>query len=285
MASPEEAAAAAAAATAAAATAAAAAGNWTTGLEGELLGHAQTLGWDKMKPDEAARAAVKSHLEARKYIGVPETQIVRLPDAKAAPEAWNSVWQKLGAPADKKDYDFTAVKFKDGTALDAPFSDFLRGQAYEMHLTKDNATKFANALVSNMDAADAAEQTISAANLLQEKAQLQQSWGSRADLNLQLAKRSAEIMGFTAEQISALEGQVGYAKTMQAFLTMAPKLGEDVFIGLKDGAGNGGVLTAEQAIAKIEALKGDKAWTDRYLAGGEAEVREMRALQSIKTSQ
>lgn len=255
--------------------------NWTTGLEGELLGHVQTAGWDKMKADEAARAAAKSHLEARKHIGVPEDRIIKLPGQGAKPEEWNPVWTKLGAPADKKEYDFAGIKFGDGTDLDDGFKTFLRDQAAGMHLSKNAATDFAKSVVKWMDDSEAGEAVIRTAKINEEKGKLAQSWGNRTELNLQLAKRAAELLGFSKEAIDAMEGQAGYATVMQNFLAAAPKLGEDIFIGGKGGGGNG-VITREQALARKQALMSDKEWAGRLLAGGEKERQELEALAAIE---
>ena len=44
-------------------------------------------------------------------------------------------------------------------------------------------------------------------------------------------------------------------------------------------------LTREQAAAQIESLKADREWTDRYLKGGAAELKQMRELtQRVTTS-
>jgi hypothetical protein len=39
-------------------------------------------------------------------------------------------------------------------------------------------------------------------------------------------------------------------------------------------------MTKEQAVARVAALRSDKQWTARYLAGGNAERQEMRQLNA-----
>src|SRR5258708_6406048 len=94
---------------------------WHDGLAAEDVGYFQNRGWDKVDAKTAAINAAKAHREAEKLIGAPADKIIRLPNDPNDAEAWRQVRLRLGAPKDAKEYDFSTVKFADGTDLDEPF--------------------------------------------------------------------------------------------------------------------------------------------------------------------
>lgn len=256
------------------------AGTWHTGLEAEVLGHAQNKGWAAMSPAEAARAAAQAHREAERYLGVPAEQIVRLPKEVTDEAGWNSVWGRLGKPADKKDYDLSAVKFADGSAPEDAFLDFARTTAHSLNLPKDAAPRLAAELVKYLDAAGTESAAVHTASLATEKAALATEWGPNQDANLFIAKQAAAKLGVSAEAINALESVVGYAQVMKMFQKVGSAIGEDRFVA-SGPSGDRAILTVEQAVAKMASLRADAEWGKRYFAGGQAERREMDALSVI----
>ena len=127
-------------ASAAAAAAAAAAGNGATGgnppwygtnADPVLVGHLQNRGWDKLEPTSAALAAAKAHSEAEKLIGGRAEDRVVWPKDAADAEGWNRVNGRLGVPSDTKEYDFSSVKFADGSPVDDEFANVLRAELPE----------------------------------------------------------------------------------------------------------------------------------------------------------
>jgi len=278
---------------AAAAAAAAAANAWLpiAGQEGydpELLGHAQNRGWEKLTPKQAALEATKAHREASRMIGLPENRLLRLP-ADATDEAgWNGVWSKLGAGKEAKDYDLTDVKFKDGKALDAPFADAIKATAFKNHVPKTAAVEFAKSIVNLIEAGDSAAAADNTIKLADEQRKLAADWGpGNIETNTIIAKAAAAKLGPEYMlAVQTLEGQVGYAGVMKLMHKIGTSIGEDTF--LKNlTPDKSGVLTKEQAVAKRQELMADKAWSARYLAGGQksAEYREMEALIRISTAE
>lgn len=256
---------------------------WYKGADAELIGHIQTKGWDKKQPGEVALEAIKAHRQAEKFIGAPADQLLRLPKEPGS-EEWKGVWQRLGAPADAKDYDFDGVTLKseDGkSVLNQGFVDTMRNIAAELHLPKDHASRIATAVAKfNADAkvADNADYT---AKLAEEKKALDASWGQNKEAFIFAAKQTANALGVTPEAVTALEKVVGYKAVMDMFLTISKKTGEHKWV--ESGGPSGGAMTREQAIARKQELMGDKSWADRYLAGDVAANREMTALLTIIT--
>ena len=268
------------AATAAATTAAAAATPWhSTITDADTLAYLGTKGWDKMTGNAAAVAASQAHRELERYTGVPQERLITLPKDAVDPK-WDDVYQKLGAPKDAKDYDFSAVKFTDGSELDPKAVDFFRATAAKLHLPKDAAPQLAAAVAAFLEGAEAADAADTTAALAVSRDALAKSWGNNFETNKVIAANAARALGVKPEAITALEGVIGYADVMEMFRTIGTKIGEANFIGGR-GADNSGVMTAADAQAAKKALMGDKAWVTRYLAGGVAEGREMTNLNKL----
>ena len=90
-------------------------------------------------------------------------------------------------------------------------------------------------------------------------------------------------LGLDADTISKLESVVGYEKVMEAFRLIGSKIGEDRFITNEQKGGAQGVMTRDQALARKNDLKNDKAFVDKFLAGDAGSIREMAALDRLLT--
>lgn len=258
--------------------------SWTTGLEADVVGHAANRGWDKLTPDKVAAEAVKAHMNAERIIGVPAEQVVRLPK-KEDLAGWQGVYERLGAPKTAAEYKFDGVKWKDGTALDDKFTASLRAAAWKAHATQDGAVDIARAMIETIEADETSDTTTRQGELLVEKSKLRDSWGKNYDAFEVVAKRTAEVLGVTADQIGKLEGIVGYSGVMQMFYNIGTKIGEDSFIRNLPGGGGNGAMSKEQAGARKKSLMADPEWSKRYLSGGAEENKEMQALIRIERAE
>lgn len=262
---------------------------WTTGLDAAFVGHAQNKGWDKLAPDAAARAAVQAHREIETMVGVPGDRLLKLPAANADPKEWEPVYQRLGAPKEVKEYDFSSVKDKAGNPLDDDFAKVIAQSAFSQHLSKGAAIQLAKDIVAWKDGLEAQDNTVDQAAIAQEKAKLRESWGKFFDARMLIAKQVAQKFGFDEATIGALENQVGYFNVMRALSEIGSAIGEDTFIN--PGKSNNGALTKEQAAARIEELKRDETWVGApniagsYLGGDGAKNREFQALLKIASGE
>lgn len=258
-----------------------AAPGWYEGkLSGEVLGHAQNKGWTTMTPDAAAAAAISAHHEAQRFIGHPADRLVKLPSGPADEAGWRAVYDKLGVPADKAAYDFSGVKFADGKALDDTMTAFVRDQAAALHLPKEGATAFAQGLTKYLEGKEVAQKAESTAKVSVERDTLAKNWGNNFEVNKFVASQAAQKLGFTAEDVTALEGVVGYSKVMEAMRRVGVTLGEDKYVA-GSGASAGGMMTREQAMERRGELMKDDSWVKSYLTGDAAKVKEMTALNTI----
>lgn len=254
---------------------------WYEGkADAETVGYLQNKGLADKPLEEVALTAIRSHREAEKFIGAPANEILRVPKADADEATVKAFWEKLGAPANGKEgYDFSPIKAADGSPLASPAIDAVREIAAELHLPKDAALRIANRIVK-LEADRATEtDTVRQGQLAEQKAALAKNWGPNAAVNLVIAQSAAAKLGIAPEAVTALESVVGYDKVMEMFRVVGTKIGEDRFV--VPPAGGTGVMTREAAVARMDELKADTAWRDRYLAGGAAEKREMASLVAV----
>jgi hypothetical protein len=254
---------------------------WHQGLDAEIIGHAQNKGWKLDDPKEAFAGAVKQARELERHFGVPPEQLLKIPKNGAPPEDVKAFRMKLGMPAEAKDYDFAAIKHADGAALDTALADSLRVSAHNSGLSKEAAAEMAKAVVKHMDDAKSAVKTVTDAKLAEEKAKLQENWGTKFQYNHIKAMEAAQRLGPEfAGAVAALEGQVGYAKVMDLFRRIGISGSEDIFVE-RGTAGEGTVTTQAGAVARKAELMADREWTKRLDAGDAKTVAEWKGLNRM----
>lgn len=253
---------------------------WYDGkVDAETIGHWDNKGWKKDDPVAVAIEASKAARELQKHFGVPADQLLRLPKDANDEAAMSAVRQRLGMPKEAKEYDFTSVKFADGTELDQGFTDAMRAALHKVGVAKDAAPEVVKAVVKFMDDADKAEGDARTATLNSERANLQKEWGNNFEFNRLTAMQGAKRLGVDPETVAKLESEVGYSKIMEMFRKIGAGTTEDSFVE----GGNGNPTTMNGAKARIEELKSDPQWRARYLAGSKKEVDEMNNLIALST--
>lgn len=267
------------AATAAAAANAGGEKPWFETFDADTKGYLQNKGLDKKTAAEAVVEISKFHREAEKFVGAPANEMVRLPKEANSPD-WEKVHQRMGKPADKKEYDFSTVKRTGDKALDEALSDTIRNAAWNSNVNKESAVRIAQDVVKYLDGVETATQAVKADKLITEKAELNKNWGTNAAANMVIAQGAVKALGVSPEAVAALEGAVGYAKVMDMFRNIGTKIGEDRFVN-SQGGNNTGIMTRDQAVAEKNELMADQAWKDRYLKGGMEEKRKMLAINTI----
>ena len=262
---------------------------WYAGFDADTQNYITARGLADKDPSAAFLETAKAHQEAQAYIGVPKEQLLKLPKEGAAPEEWDEVYKRLGYSTSPDDYKLEGLKRADQTDVDDGFKDFIRAQAAELKLSPAATAKLAEATLKHIEggaAAQTAQQTADATRALE---QLRQSWGPNYEANKVIADNAYAAIraaaGFDQAKMTAaiqkLGETAGRAETMQMLLAVGQKLGEDKFVG-GGGAGGGlGPRNAEQAVARLAELKQDSTWTQRFLQGGAAEVKEFNDLSVL----
>jgi hypothetical protein len=250
----------------AAAPAAPAAGNWFDGFNDDLKGYTQNKGWR----DPAA--TVESYRNLEKLVGVPQDQIIKLPGGDAPPEAWNDIWNRLGRPSDPKEYGFQAPE-----GQDPAFSEWMGKTFHDAGVPKSMAEKIAAAYAEFGQQVGTQQQEARQAQLATEAAGLKTKWGAAHDQNIGIARQAAQGLGLDGATIDALEAGMGFTKVMELFHTLGTRMGEGGFVG-GDRGQQSGVLTPEAAQQRIQALRKDTEFLNKYAAGDEKARREFEQL-------
>lgn len=252
---------------------------WHEGkADADTIGYWQNRGLKLDDPGTLALEMTKAAREAQRFVGAPPERLIRLPEKADDEAGWKSVYQRLGAPADAKDYDFSAVKHADGTVPAQALIDTIRATAANLNVAKDKAPDLAAAVVKHLDGVKAETTAANAAKLATEKAALAQSWGPNAEMNRLQAMQGAKRLGVDPETVARLEQEVGYAKVMEMFRKIGAGTSEDTFV---DGGGNNTAVTRESAQARLNELTADNAWGKRLLAGDAAAKREFDSLTQL----
>lgn len=252
---------------------------WYEGADAELIGHIQNKGWHDKPANEAALAAIQAHREAEKFVGAPADRIIKLPASTDDEAGWKDVFKRLGAPDKPEGYDFSSVKVGDAE-VDPALVQFFRDQAVKLHLPAAAAPALLADYLKHQDGIGAAATAEKTAKLAEEHKVLDANWGANKEGNTYLARKGAEKLGLDAAAVDALEGVVGYAKTMEALRKVGEISGEAKFI-TGTGLTKDGIMTREQASARKAELMADKTWAEKYLNGDAAAGREMTALLTV----
>lgn len=251
---------------------------WYHGASTEDVGYLQSKCWDK-DPKTAALGAIKSYRAVEGFVHAPPDQLVRWPKDASDAANWAKVHERLGVPADAKDYDLSGVKFADGSALDDKFVEAMRVGLKNGAVPKERATSIVQEVVKFMDAADASEGAERATKLQAERDALKLNWGNNLTPNLILAQAAAKRLNIDEAAITALEGQVGYAKVMEMFRDIGTRIGEDKYLS---GAINStGPLSKDMATAELASKMADHAWTQRLLAKDATAIMEYNNLTRV----
>lgn len=252
---------------------------WHASVDAETRGHWTNKGWDVSDPVKLAVAATKAHREADAFNGVPADRMLKLP-APEDTDGMRAVWERLGAPKDAKEYDFSGVKFADGTDVGPEFDGAMRSAFHKLGIPKNAATEVTKELVKFMEQSEAAEKAQNEGKLAAQKAELAKNWGPNFEANKFVARQAAKALGVSDEVFNALDGAIGVNKVMEMFRSIGTRIGEDKFVASGSGD-NSSIMTRDQAVARKGELMKDETWRHSYLKGGTKEKQEMHALQIL----
>lgn len=244
---------------------AAPAADWTAALEPEMRGFVQNRGFADPK------TLLESYRNLEKVMGAPKERLLTLPekmdDASMAP-----IFERLGRPKTPAEYKIAPKEGGDPKFLEAVSNWF-----HEAGLSTAQAEKIAakwTAFGADMNKVGLEAKATAA---LTEQAALKREWGAAYEQNLDIARNAAKTFGLDAETLTGIEAVLGFSKTHKFALAIGVGLGEGKFVTGGPSSFKG-TSTPEQALNKLETLKQDKAWVDRYLAGGAAEKEEFTRL-------
>jgi hypothetical protein len=194
---------------AAAAAAAAAAKPWYDGkADAEMIGHWDNKGWKKDDPVDVALRPPRRTANCRSISASRRNQLIKLPKDATDEAGWKAVRERLGAPKEAKDYDFTGVKHGDGRELDAAFADEharLAAQGRRVEGRRHRHRQVGH-VKSRDDVDTAAKPTSAPPGSPPSAANLQKEWGTNFEFNRLTAMQGAKRLGVDEATVAKLEG-------------------------------------------------------------------------------
>ncbi len=239
---------------------------WYEGLDADTLAHATTKGWNALKPEEAAVAAIKAHAGAEKLIGHPADQVLKLPKDAADP-AFQAVYDRVAGMVTPK----TPEEYKFGEGTKEEDAAFVRKIAVEQKLSIPAATAIANELATRNAASAANNEAATATTKAANQAHLMAAWGADYDRKSFSATNAAQAAGLPAsilQHIATLPAEE-YRKGMDALVALGEKMGEAAMLrggGVQTSNPTAGMTPAD-ARARLSALGEDKVWGTKFRAG------------------
>lgn len=255
---------------------------WHATLDAEHTGHIAAKGWNALSAEQAAVAAVQAHRAAELRLGIPADKILRMPEPTDA-AGQRELFKRLGAPEKPEDYDLTGITFADAE-LGNRFNELVRKTAFENNIPRAMAETLVRSIHGFMDESNKTSTAATEATVAAAKDRLKVSWGPNYAANEFVAKQGAQAFGVDPETLNAMEGTLGYDKTMEFFRQVGSRIGEDKYVAAGGGStGRSTPMTVEMAVARKAELMADPVWVKRYSDGGQtsAEFKELNACLTI----
>ena len=221
-------------------------------LDPETATYRESRGW-KTPGD-----VVASYWNLEKLTGAGADKLIKIPTG-SDPNAWNEVYSKLGRPADPNGYKIPVPEGDKGD-----FAKMASKWFHESGLSQNQAEKLASQWNAHQAETMKAEQAATAQKHSVEVEQLKASWGEKYQANTVLVDRAAQTFGLTDEHLQGLKAAMGPKAAMELLHQIGSKIGvDDQFVSGDTKPGMTSMST-EQAIAKIQANKADRAFVERF---------------------
>lgn len=234
---------------------------WYDTLDADVKAHITNRGLDKMDAATAAAASAKAHFDAQKIIGHPPDQVVKLPKDATDP-TFSGIYDRIVGMATPK----TAEEY----VIDGPEAAFVKELALKHKLPLDAARGLAQGLVARTAATAAEHANTAEVTKSANQVALRTAWGGEYDQKAFSATRVVEAIGFTPEVLSAMAAlpATEYVKNMNALASLSSQLNEAAILRGGNPVRNPDAgLDSGGAQAQLDALKQDRAWSQKYLAG------------------
>lgn len=247
-----------------------AAGSWYDSIEdGDLKGYVQNKGWKD--PVELANG----YRNLEKLLGGEK---VPLPKGADDAEGWSRVYDALGRPKSADEY---SLAVPEGGSPE--FAKAAAGKFHELGLSKTQAEALTTWYNEQAQTQISGMQQAQAAKVEQDMQALRGEWGQAWDENVELGRRAARQFGLDAGKLEALENAFGTGEMLKFMSKIGRGLTEHTFEGGRSTNSFG--MTPEAAKQRINALREDRDFTSKYLAGNTDARSEMQRLMEVAYGQ
>ena len=234
----------------------------------DLRGFAELKGWQSPEDAVSSVANLEKIIDAEKA-----GKTLVMPDFNN-PDEVNKFFDKLGRPANVKDYD---IKAPEGDT--SGFADAMAQVMHEKGLTKEQAQSLYG---KYNEVAQAAAERQAQARLQQSENEMKSlfnEWGINKDANVELTRRVTNALGLDTNTLDGLESALGSKGLMNLLHKIGNGMGEERFAG---NAATPLAMSKEGAGAKIQQLMADQDFTKRLMAGDSKAKNEWSMLHQIK---
>ena len=234
--------------------------SWMNGFTDDMKGYVQNKGFK----DQAA--LLDSYRNLEKLQGVPQDRLMKLPE-KYYDENGNltqesrSIYERLGAPKEAKEYEIAAQPGGDQARLD----NFLK-TAHDLGLTKTQAQKLAAADDGYYQQAVTRSKEAQTQAFKDQTTNLQKDWGAAYNDNVQNAREGVRKLGWDGAKIDALSSAIGHADAMKMFAQLGRSVGEASFVS-SGGSNANRALEPAAAKQRIDALLKDSSFAAKLSSG------------------
>lgn len=246
-------------------------GDWGAGFDEDTRGWLGGMGIDKLPANEALAKVIPMYRGAEQKLGIPPDQLLRMPKDDNDADGFRGVMSKLGLPETPDGYE---LKVPEGKP-----DEFLKtatGWFHELGIPKRQAAGLAGKWNEYVSAQEQLAEDRFATQADSDILALKNEMGESYDKNVELARRVRRAAGISDEEAISIERTIGVARAMKVFAELGKSMGEHKFVGGDDGGTFG--MSIEGARARITALKSDKEWQSKYLAGDADKVAEWTRL-------
>lgn len=246
--------------------------DWIQSLDPNLQEYVSKKGFKNSK------AVLESYINLEKLRGVPEDRLLKLPESSDDPR-WKEVYQKLGAPENAEGYEFSDIETDEAKG----FAEWASKNFHELNITKSQAQGLVKRYENLIKESQAEQEQLYNKTVEQQEVELKKDWGAAFHQNIAKVRQTAKDLNIPGEAIDAMEKTMGYDGVMKFIHSLSTKIGESDFVGGDQAVNPNAKLTPDQAKAKIDALKKDKSFVDKYLSGDMEARQEMSRLHKFLT--
>jgi hypothetical protein len=199
---------------------------------------------------------IKSYKGVEKLVGRDPESLLSLPKPGDT-AGWEALYSRLGRPESPDKYDLKIGA--EGLTVDEGFQKQVAGMLHKAGVSTEQAKVIAGEYNTFLKAQNEQAAKDYELNVTTDKQALLKEWGGGFERKMNAAQAGVAALGFDNTIVNAIEGAIGYGATMRLFAGLGEKLtGDHRFVG-PDGAPKfSGAMTAPEAAAEIEKLKGDK---------------------------
>lgn len=248
--------------------------DWVNDFPDDLRGYIAN------KKFQTPKDVAESYRNLEKLARAGEDKLARIPDRDDDADGFNALYDKLGRPKEAKEYEFKLGEF----GGDEKIENFFRETFHKTGLNKKQAAQFVAEWNGVMENAMKEQNEAQSREIETQINGLKKEWGPAYDQKVQQNAKVLERFGLKAEEaagvLDALDKSAGFAKTMKFLDAIAQGMGEENFVGGQSG-GKGGALSPQQAKDKLEGLKQDPLWTERYMRGEPSAREEAQRLMKM----